>query len=835
MINLSDKNISLLILEEINVIKGEKMKNKKLLMLFSICALGGIGNAANTENPAGTTINTDNTGLIYVNTSDTYTNNGTINGSTGPTMMLGASTSTVINNGTISGEIRGLSLGTRNAPKAYFTNTGLIEKTVVSASISDDTAVGLYSVEGSNTSTGIIKGTKDAVRLRGASTFTNDGRLEAGRMGVLSDDGDTVINNGTIAAAEYGMFMNGDGGTAVNGQTGTINSIVGILGVGTGTITNNGVINATEEGIVGQSTTLIVNNGTINVTGTTPSSIVSGIRMGNVVVGPRIINTGTINSDGYAINMAGSNGVLELGNNTQITGIIHGNKGENIIISKGNINVGQDGSENIHKLVASGNTTITGRIDLDPSANDLYYTDATGSSKSLANIASDTSIGDLTLKGTINVGVDYDGIVDDTDKTGKIIASSVILSGGNVTLVNAGATANGIVAESGKDTIGDQLRVKSIVISNKQQAVNPDFKFNLSNELSGGSDWKSETVSRIENGVTVLDELYTRIDTTPDPDPNPDPNPKPDPDPTVKKNAVPRNRVDLDNVNRLDSVSERFLNMESKDMNTGERRQSIEYIGTKGGSKFKAENEYNYDYDVDTDGISGTTLLKLTDNIFGGFTLGYTNNTVTYSNSDDEKVDSFNINMFGRYVTGNFDIDGHLGYGFNEHTLNADWLGAGTLESNYNSHVLKGGATVGYNQEIGKGVKVRPNIGLDYVYVNEGEIYTNGLSNIDGTTGQGVVGKVGLDLGNTEGKLRWNLGVGYEQNFTDTFHEDRNMSNDYTMEELSYGKGTFKASADVDYRVTDGFALKLGYEYEKNDNYENNNVRAGFSFLLGEK
>ena len=61
------------------------------------------------------------------------------------------------------------------------------------------------------------------------------------------------------------------------------------------------------------------------------------------------------------------------------------------------------------------------------------------------------------------------------------------------------------------------------------------------------------------------------------------------------------------------------------------------------------------------------------------------------------------------------------------------------------------------------------------------------------------------------------------------------MSNDYTMEELSYGKGTFKASADVDYRVTDGFALKLGYEYEKNDNYENNNVRAGFSFLLGEK
>mgnify|MGYP003554066788 CR=1 FL=1 len=35
------------------------------------------------------------------------------------------------------------------------------------------------------------------------------------------------------------------------------------------------------------------------------------------------------------------------------------------------------------------------------------------------------------------------------------------------------------------------------------------------------------------------------------------------------------------------------------------------------------------------------------------------------------------------------------------------------------------------------------------------------------------------------------------------------------------------------YREINDFALKLGYEYEKNDNYENNNVRAGFSFLLG--
>ena len=56
------------------------MKNKKLLMLFSICALGGIGNAANTVNPSGTTINTDVGGTVFVNNGDSYVNDGTITG-----------------------------------------------------------------------------------------------------------------------------------------------------------------------------------------------------------------------------------------------------------------------------------------------------------------------------------------------------------------------------------------------------------------------------------------------------------------------------------------------------------------------------------------------------------------------------------------------------------------------------------------------------------------------------------------------------------------------------------------------------------------------------------
>ena len=89
------------------------------------------------------------------------------------------------------------------------------------------------------------------------------------------------------------------------------------------------------------------------------------------------------------------------------------------------------------------------------------------------------------------------------------------------------------------------------------------------------------------------------------------------------------------------------------------------------------------------------------------------------------------------------------------------------------------------------------------------------MDNIESTSGKGFVGKAGVDIGNAEGKLRWNAGVGYKQNFTDTFHETRDMSNDY--------------------KITEKFSVKAGYEYEKNDNFENHNVKAGFSFILGEK
>ena len=730
---------------------------------------------------------------------------------TGPGMgfYIGENQSVEWNDSTL--EYRGVSKG------VYLeNNTSLLMKDskFIYANILGD-SYGIYApgngkIEIDDSSLVLVKGDISAVVVENNSELAMKGTVITDRGSAVKANSSNVEINGMLLSYNGNKVIDSENSKVVNNGTVMIE------------LDNNGTA------FYAKNNKETKNYGTI-----ASSDHTVKITSGSNQYSSHFLNYGTIiarNSGGTAIEFDSGDSVLELGNNSVVKGKIDGGAGKNIFISSGNVTF--DEANNFEKIVSSGNSVINGTVNLRPAADgDTYYSSAFSSAKSIAaDFASDTSVGDLTINGTVNIGVDYDGIDSETEKTGKIIAGSLILNNGKIILTNAGSTAKNILEEAEQSSKKNTVKIKNIIISNKLQAVDPNFNFGVTQELKETGGWVREAVSRVENGVTVVDQVYSKIELNPDPGPVPKPQ---ETDMDVKLNPVPRNRVDLDNVNKIGWASERFLNMEARDMNTGERRQSIEYLGLK--SKFDAENKYNYDYNVDTNGIMGTTLHKHTENLYSGFTLGYTNNSVSYSNEDDEKVRSFNVDIFGRYTKENFDIDAHVQYGYNEHELNADWLGAGTKESTYNSYVVKGGVSAGYNQKIASNVKIRPNIGVDYVYVNEGVMITDGMDNISSTDGKGFVGKAGVDIGNDEGKLRWNAGVGYKQNFTDTFHETRNMSNDYKMEKLDYSKGTITANADADYKITEKFSVKAGYEYEKNDNFENHNVKAGFSFILGEK
>ncbi|MDR2879808.1 MAG: autotransporter outer membrane beta-barrel domain-containing protein, partial [Fusobacteriales bacterium] len=563
-----------------------------------------------------------------------------------------------------------------------------------------------------------------------------NGKIEVDTSSLVLVKGDidavVVENNselimGGMVVTEYGSAVKADSsGVEINGMLLSYNS--------------DKVIDSKDSKVINNGNILIEldNNGTAfyaenNKEAKNYGTIASFDRTVKIVSGSNqysghFLNAGTItarNPGGTAIEFDSGDNVLELGNNSAVRGKIDGGAGSNIFISSGNVTF--DEINNFEKIVSSGNSVINGTVNLKPAADvDTYYSNAFGNVKSIAaDFSADTSVGDLTINGTVNVGVDYDGINSETEKTGKIIAGSVVLNGGKIVLTNAGSTAKNILEEAEQVSEKSKVRIKNIIISNKLQAVDPSFNFGVTQELKETEGWIREAVSRVENGVTVVDQVYSKIGLTPDMGIKPDPGQQ-EAEIEAKLNPVPRNRVDFDNANKIGRASERFLNMEASDMISGERRQSIEYLGLK--SNFDAENKYNYDYNVNTNGIMGTTLHKHAEYLYSGFTLGYTNNSVSYSNDDDEKVKSFNINVFGRYTKENFDIDAHLQYGYNEHELNADWLGTGRKESSYNSHVVKGGLSAGYNRKITSGIKIRPNIGIDYVYVKEDVITTDGLN-----------------------------------------------------------------------------------------------------------
>lgn len=706
----------------------------------------------------------------------------------------------------------------------------------------EGTGIKALNSEVTNESTGEISVEK-GINIEVVNSVLENSASLNNKLGTgIKSDNSTVENTGDIEVSV---------GKAISALNNSIIHNTALLKSGdTGieselsTVLNDGEINAAEKGIYASNNIKTVNTGEIS--GKTGVEIVSG----SAEYSGHFLNTGKISGTDYAVKFDNGNSVLELGNGSIINGKIDAFGGENVLIVNGDVNI--DSADNFSKIVSRGNSEISGTVNLNPATDSSYYIGAFSGRKNMEDLAGETELGELTLSGVINVGVDYDGITNETDKTGKIITSGLNVQNGKVVLNNAGNTVKEITEESGLREYGDQIRVKSIIVSNKQQAVDPSFHFETSGGMDETTGWLRETVSRVENGVTVLDALYTNITKdipvppAPAPNPAPDPNPAPEPAPepvpvpkptaSEKTNSVPRNRVDLDSINRLDMMSGRFLSMETDSMNVGERRQSIEYTGTKAGSDFKASNNLNYDYSVNSDGIAGTTLTKHTEDLYSGFTLGYTNNEVNYNNGDDEKVNSLGIDIFGRYTTGNWNLDGHFGYGYNQHELHADWLMAGVKESTYNSHVIKTGITASYDQNLGNsGLILSPSIGADYVMVNEETIRTDGMANIEGASGDGIVGKIGLDLGNTSGNFRWKLGVGYEQNFTDTFHNERKMINGYTMEELHYGKGTLNANLNMDFKVTDKFTLKTGYEYENNSDYENHKFNAGISYILGEK
>ena len=305
--------------------------------------------------------------------------------------------------------------------------------------------------------------------------------------------------------------------------------------------------------------------------------------------------------------------------------------------------------------------TLSGTVNLNVSDFSDYATAAFGTSATPSYVWNDAAgaAGVLTVAGTVNIDVDYDGISSTgTNKTGKIIANDVVVSGGSLVLQNGGTTTNSIQNEViANDASATEFYVNDVVIVStaaKAQAVDPGL-FTLGTGMTGGLDtngnnWSTYTAQTFgsTNGSGAIGQKYY-INNTPAPEVIPEPS----------YIIIPRNRVDLDNANQLQKTNLTAVNFNSEHMEKGEKKLSFDYQGTVLRSDFDAEKEFNYDYDVKSNGFSGTLVHKITDRWTTGVSLGYSNSLVdykginaggtVYGDSDhEEQINSFNGAAFSR-------------------------------------------------------------------------------------------------------------------------------------------------------------------------------------------
>ncbi|EJU8184724.1 hypothetical protein N5R47_001791, partial [Campylobacter jejuni] len=252
-----------------------------------------------------------------------------------------SSTSTFLNQGTLIGgnNAASVNLGTNNQNGATietFTNEGIIgngsskfaitvwgksdNKSTInnfsnSGTIHSNAGESIYFGNANISSfvnSGIIKSKQGAgVNIsQGTSieNFNNTGTIEGKRMGVnVRSTINTLNNNGLIAATDMqssdGIQINANVKTLINkgtikGHTTSIRSLGGTIE----TLTNEGIVDGKSAGIYmsGGFVKTLINKGTINHT---DSSVGwgAGIKLEKGSTIENIINTGTINSNGFGI------------------------------------------------------------------------------------------------------------------------------------------------------------------------------------------------------------------------------------------------------------------------------------------------------------------------------------------------------------------------------------------------------------------------------------------------------------------------------------------------------------------------------------------------------
>ncbi|MGB6127203.1 MAG: autotransporter domain-containing protein, partial [Psychrilyobacter sp.] len=313
--------------------------------------------------------------------------------------------------------------------------------------------------------------------------------------------------------------------------------------------------------------------------------------------------------------------------------------------------------------------------------------------------------------------------------------------------------------------------------------------------------------------------------------------------PKSSKILIPRNKVDLDNINEVTRVTQKMRDLNTRDLDAGESLFDIDYLGARQNRDFHGHKDYNYDYKSHSNGFLGTYMEKLTNNFTLGTAFSYNQADVKYGDirlqninvtaptkQHSEKIDSFNTQMYGRYEYGLWNLDLGMGYGVNNHKLDVNYM-SGMKQAKYKSYLLKTGGALSYEFPLTETLSLVPLAGLDYLHISEDKMEFNNKGVIvKGEKNGMLVETVGLSLRKNIGKFRYDAGIKYQYNTKEALHNARNLENYYiNMEALKLDRHTMIAGIDMQYALNELVGIHGGYSYRYNKNYQNNNINLGIN------
>jgi len=375
----------------------------------------------------------------FVSGSLVIDNSGVIRSTTGQGLDLDAMRSdgvktTIINRA--SGLIRGdASDGMKTGANASITNYGEISTGDSHNADEKFDGIDIDSASGvSVTNYGVISAGRHGITTDIGATLINYGQITGRNGSGFGSDGDgTVINHGTITGAYSGLQANGDGDGVDIDKIAHIENYGTIQGVGAGGVDKGGfangsegialgggyILNASNALISGADSAILVDDGSggSGLAATTLENFgtIQGLNgFGVKLVGEfadNVINGGTISgSNGLALDLGGGNDSLTLRNGSRFVGVVDGGSGYDRVVMDDAAGGSFGASRNFEWLeVEQGAWTLTGSGDFSDGGALRNGATLVNQGSIAGNLTVDAggvyagggSVGSLTVNGTL--------------------------------------------------------------------------------------------------------------------------------------------------------------------------------------------------------------------------------------------------------------------------------------------------------------------------------------------------------------------------------------------------------------------------------------------------